>query len=681
MQCRHRRSGILILFLSGAVLPLGAQNTAPAATLSQPLRFDVNLVQVDAVVTDAHGQRVAGLTAEDFEVLQDGKPQAITHFLYVPAAMSAAPAPGPRAQAPRQLTRAEARRVFLIYIDDRVMSFSDFAAMRRALRRFIDEDFRTGDLCAFYRTSGGSGAWQAFSSDPRQARAALDHMTWLRAPPILQSPYILGPSMRIALQALASMPGRKALVLVNSGVTFNRHSRFDSSALMLYPMARELGDAANRASAVIYSIDSRGLAVIGSMAADDWKGGPENIPRSGAELARRTIFDPQMEYTGSQSVPAILSEMTGGLAFHDTNDLAGALEKIAADEQGYYLLAWNPGNKAFDLKGREVLYHSIKVRMRRGGLKARSRAGYFGIPEGHRTHISPRSRMLYALGSPFREEDIPVDLTASVQNSGDLGEHIEGLLHAGPKGIDFIEDDRGCRVAHLDVATVPQHLETEGDPGDLDGQLATIGVCGATADKVMREGLVFVVRERVTPGPYVLHVVVRNVPPGEGAVLAGLQRRDAVADPNVQPPPVHIGSASEFVNVPASRAGAALSGIRLHLAGAAQPREESSWRVPVAGDPAIREFHAGDVISYQASVIHAPARDWDGGAELEVLFEGKPIASDHIQAVGESLQGGYRIDANAPAGQYMLGISIPGKAGKRKEDAVQEWINFQIVGQ
>jgi len=44
------------------------------------IRINVNLVQVDAVVTDNKGKAVTDLKAEDFEVLQDGKPQAITKF-------------------------------------------------------------------------------------------------------------------------------------------------------------------------------------------------------------------------------------------------------------------------------------------------------------------------------------------------------------------------------------------------------------------------------------------------------------------------------------------------------------------------------------------------------------------------------------------------------------------------
>jgi hypothetical protein len=47
------------------------------------LRITVTLVQVDAIVTDRSGRQVRDLKAEDFELLQDGRPQKITHFSYV----------------------------------------------------------------------------------------------------------------------------------------------------------------------------------------------------------------------------------------------------------------------------------------------------------------------------------------------------------------------------------------------------------------------------------------------------------------------------------------------------------------------------------------------------------------------------------------------------------------------
>ena len=675
-------SAVLFLAVSGrAVFAASEDANADRATLEKPLHFDVNLVQVDVVVTDSHGRRIPGLSAGDFEVLQDGKRQTITHFTWVPApAAAATPAP---AQAPRQLTRSEARRVFLIYIDDRIMSFADFTSARSALRQFIDKEFQPGDLWSFFRTTGGPGAWRAFSPDPEQARAAIDHMTWLTAPPIQRGLDTLELGLHQALAALSTMPGRKALVLVNCGISLypraqygdilgSRRAAFQSTAVTMYPIIRKLADAANRVSAVIYSIDDRRLQVLQPGAADEWYGGPENIPRSGAVLAEQSLLYPRMEHAESQNVPRILAEMTGGLAFPDSNDLVGALHNIAADDQDYYLLGWNPGDKAFDPKGTQILYHSIKVRMRAPGLTARSRAGFFGVPDGERTHISARNRMLFALHSPFREEDIPVELTAGPGNSA-AGPNIEALLHVGPQGVHFITDDHGCRMARLDVATEPRHLGDESEVYPPHGQLAEARFCGSSAERVARDGFVVALREQVKPGPYVFHVVVRNLAPGEGAVLAG-PKPEVDSDPNAPAPEVSIGSASEFVNVPNPRAeGPALSGITLALHGAAQ--SSAAWRVPVPGDPAIRDFHPGDAIAYQASILGRVASEAQSSAEMRVLCAGKQIHAEPVQTVEGALRGVYQIDQNAAPGQYLLGIAT---TDKRKQRAVQ-WINFQVV--
>jgi VWFA-related protein len=42
--------------------------------------IEVSIVNLDVIVTDKHGQRIHGLTKDDFEVFEDGKPQAITNF-------------------------------------------------------------------------------------------------------------------------------------------------------------------------------------------------------------------------------------------------------------------------------------------------------------------------------------------------------------------------------------------------------------------------------------------------------------------------------------------------------------------------------------------------------------------------------------------------------------------------
>ena len=65
------------------VHPLDA--VAVPADQQPPITFkvEVNYVEIDAVVTDSSGNFVRGLTRDDFEVLEDGKPQAIQTFSYI----------------------------------------------------------------------------------------------------------------------------------------------------------------------------------------------------------------------------------------------------------------------------------------------------------------------------------------------------------------------------------------------------------------------------------------------------------------------------------------------------------------------------------------------------------------------------------------------------------------------
>ena len=72
-----------------AALPLFA--ASPAQTLPRAGEsIEVSIVNLDVIVTDKHGQRIHGLSKNDFEVFEDGKPQPITNFAaYAPEQKSA----------------------------------------------------------------------------------------------------------------------------------------------------------------------------------------------------------------------------------------------------------------------------------------------------------------------------------------------------------------------------------------------------------------------------------------------------------------------------------------------------------------------------------------------------------------------------------------------------------------
>ncbi len=66
-----------------ALLLFQIHGQQPGPAENPVFRVSTTLVQVDAVVTDSQGHQVPTLTAADFELYADGKPQAITHFSYV----------------------------------------------------------------------------------------------------------------------------------------------------------------------------------------------------------------------------------------------------------------------------------------------------------------------------------------------------------------------------------------------------------------------------------------------------------------------------------------------------------------------------------------------------------------------------------------------------------------------
>jgi len=98
----------------------GERQQAPAATF----RAQVNVVQVDAVVLDKQGAFVSDLRQEDFEVLEDGKPQRIasTHVVNIPIERVDAPlfAAGSHAAKPDVQSNAKPfeGRIFIIILDD-----------------------------------------------------------------------------------------------------------------------------------------------------------------------------------------------------------------------------------------------------------------------------------------------------------------------------------------------------------------------------------------------------------------------------------------------------------------------------------------------------------------------------------------------------------------------------------
>ena len=76
LQSRPVLAVFLLVSLALAATPAIAQQKLPP----EGETIDVSIVNVDVFVTDKKGQRVTGLTPDDFEIRENGLVQPITNF-------------------------------------------------------------------------------------------------------------------------------------------------------------------------------------------------------------------------------------------------------------------------------------------------------------------------------------------------------------------------------------------------------------------------------------------------------------------------------------------------------------------------------------------------------------------------------------------------------------------------
>lgn len=128
---------------------------------------------------------------------------------------------------------------------------------------------------------------------------------------------------------------------------------------------RDITDLANRANVSFYPVDPRGLAVFDT---------DIGAPRTGQRpRGTPSVPPPATDQTMLRARIGSLQDLafnTDGLAVVNTNNLDGALRRVAADLSSYYLLAYYSTGK-FDGK-----FHSISVRVKRPGVNVRARRGY-----------------------------------------------------------------------------------------------------------------------------------------------------------------------------------------------------------------------------------------------------------------------------------------------------------------
>lgn len=408
--------------LAASVLALAMtlpQNASGQTAKKPPLSFgtELTMVAVPVFVTDKDGKTVAGLTAQDFELQDGGKPVPIESFLAVsgdkPIGMVG------------DTTAPALRRQFLFLFD---LDFSrpvNVERARRAARQFVLKSLAPTDLAAVGTVNpAGFKALVGFTTDRAQAVAAIDGLglgsagrerdplglvydaglgsalegrsadltdaspkTQAIADELRDQAVQLGRADRerytthvvqflAGFQSLArtldSIKGRKQIVLFSEG--------FDSSVLSGATGADRAQNATNVSEGKLWEVDSEGhfgsatgqsalqglfTALRGSdvvVHAVDVKGLGDTVNLQSQEGEGTPV-------QGKNSL-AELSENSGGRFVRSANNIESGLGEVLAASRDFYVLAFAPAGTD---RGKP---RKLSIKVKTPGLKVSHRATY-----------------------------------------------------------------------------------------------------------------------------------------------------------------------------------------------------------------------------------------------------------------------------------------------------------------
>ncbi len=457
------RSGLAVAALLTSILPAGAQKApAPAPPSAFGEQIEVRVVNVEAVVVDRQGNRVAGLKPGDFRLEVDGKPVSIEYFNEIRGGQAIAPGPGeessPVKGLPSLAPGSPVGTSYLVFIDD----FFSLSPRRDELLRGLKGQLsRLGpeDRMAIVAWDGGRVEMlSSWSNSDRQLGAAIEKALGRRAYGVARLAELrtfegsrrltgdrieAGPrasfqqridleeiefSQRLAgqteravaaaastLRGFASPPGRKVMLLLAGGWPFSavdyvldNPNRPNTERVVPTgeEIFRPLVDTANRLGYTLYPVDVPGIE---GSTVDAGFAGPS---RSGFNLR-------EQEHEASLR---FVAEQTGGRALINSAS-AELLQAAEADTRSYYWLGFTPAWQGNDKR------HKVAVVVLPKGLKVRSRTDFLDLSRKAETSMIVESAMLFGnapdartismkIGAPAvvnrKEMDVPVSLAIPV---------------------------------------------------------------------------------------------------------------------------------------------------------------------------------------------------------------------------------------------------------------------------
>jgi VWFA-related protein len=425
----------LVAVASSATL-VAHQAAPPRPAAAQAIRTKdidataVTAIVVDVVVRDRDGKPVTDLKASDFELTEEKVPQEIGSFTPVNRADSGAEDPAPSPGAPPTASTAPeviallfdrltpdakvlAHKAAVSYVGDgakaknivgvfgidlSLIFYQTFTRDGSLLRKGIEEAVGRAtstyngreqqaqtqammqeaqaqvDAGAANAGPGGGGVDPAAAANLQFATMTNRMATQFASLESDQQGYSTANALLAIVSAMKAVPGRKSVVFFSEGlsITSNVQQRFTSVIA-----------TANRANVSIYPMDAAGLRTESTLAATRegvqgassrrMNANPTSLP-SDRPMTEALEANEALLRADPHSGLGQLADQTGGFLIANSNDLRDGFGKIDTDMRHYYVLTYVPKNTNFDGRFRE-----IDVKVKRSGVRVRSRKGYFAV--------------------------------------------------------------------------------------------------------------------------------------------------------------------------------------------------------------------------------------------------------------------------------------------------------------
>ena len=350
--------------ISTILLALLAAATAMAQQQPQPQpgpfgeKIEVNVVLLDAVVTDSTGRQILGLGPDDFTVTENGVPQKIQSVDYFTNRRNVST---PEAKAPFKAERTREDRYFILFFDkpQEATLLNRLVNARTAAVTFVNNEMKPNDYVAVAGHDVRLKVYSDFTNDKKQLVRALDDATAFG---------------RGLIDAPAGSGGAPSILRnVN-------HDRMMSHTGTVFEALDTLADATRKIKArkdlVLFSA---GILTL------------DQVVRNGVAMNRSRFYDRAVSALNTADVSVYaanlidvpnlapvfhqalegLSADTNGEYFRFNSTFTGPLRRVEEMTSGYYLISYTT-RKPHGTTG----FQKVQVGVRNPEFKVRAREGY-----------------------------------------------------------------------------------------------------------------------------------------------------------------------------------------------------------------------------------------------------------------------------------------------------------------